>query len=162
MNQESIKLSAESRDIHLQTQKLTTATITLNTEIRKLNEESTEAARANQAAAAKTSLSTRVNVEVKLSSKPRLDGALLMKSKLLLLTTPFGMVLQYFGSEKDIFSFTRNAKTFVFATLILMAVLRLLTVVLEHSGKLMNMLPWKHTFRSRQQHPLATNRGVCV
>jgi uncharacterized phage infection (PIP) family protein YhgE len=64
MNQEANRLSAESRDIHRQTQKLATATITLNTEIRKLNEESTAAARANQDAAAKTSLSTRVNVEV--------------------------------------------------------------------------------------------------
>jgi hypothetical protein len=72
MNQEANRLSAESRDIHRQTQKLATATITLNTEIRKLNEESTVAARANQAAAAKTSLSTRVNVEVIFPQKRRL------------------------------------------------------------------------------------------
>ena len=57
-------LNAESRDIHRQTRELTSLTITLNKEIRQLNQESTEAARANQAAAAKTSRSTRVNVEV--------------------------------------------------------------------------------------------------
>jgi hypothetical protein len=64
INRESNSLNAESRDIQRQTQALAESTITLNTEIRKLNEESTAAARANQADAAKTSLSTRVNVEV--------------------------------------------------------------------------------------------------
>lgn len=48
-----------------QTQKLTENTIQLNTEIRALNEISSEAARANQIDAAKTSRSTRVNVEVR-------------------------------------------------------------------------------------------------
>jgi hypothetical protein len=72
MNQEANRLSAESRDIQRQTQKLATATITLNTEIRKLNEKSTAAALANQATAAKTSLSTRVNVEVKSAQRRRM------------------------------------------------------------------------------------------
>lgn len=63
--------------------------------------------------------------------------------KLLLLTTPFGMVLQYFTSDKDIFSFTRNSKTFVFSTVILMVVLRILALVLEHSGKIIRLVPWR-------------------
>jgi hypothetical protein len=70
------------------------------------------------------------------------------------------MVLQYFGSEKDIFSFTRNAKTFVFATLILMAVLRLLTLLLEHSGRIIKMLPWKIPFQSRRQESLTADQGT--
>ncbi|KAH4196657.1 hypothetical protein HBH98_032210 [Parastagonospora nodorum] len=118
-------LSLESNRLMAQnnTQALAEFTIAVNKEIRKLNEESTEAAGANQADAAKTSLSTRVNVE------------------LLLLPTPFGMVLQYFSSEKDIFSFSRNTKTFVLYTIILMIILCLLVVLLEHSGKLLRLSP---------------------
>lgn len=65
MTQQSNELSVKSHDIQRQTQALAESTIALNKEIRKLNEQSTEAARANQADAAKTSLSTRVNVEVR-------------------------------------------------------------------------------------------------
>lgn len=65
INHQSNELMTESRDLHRQTHKLTDEIIKLNKEIRMLNEQSTQAAQANQAAAAKTSLSTRVNVEVR-------------------------------------------------------------------------------------------------
>jgi len=55
------------------------------------------------------------------------------------------MVLQYFGSEKDIFAFNRNPKTFVLATIILMVVLRIFMLVLEHAGSLLKFMPWKST-----------------
>ncbi|KAH4071235.1 hypothetical protein HBI23_101520 [Parastagonospora nodorum] len=141
MTQRSNELNVQSHDIQRQTQALAESTIALNKEIRKLNEESTEAARANQADAAKTSLSTRVNVE------------------LLLLTTPFGMVLQYFGSEKDIFSFSRNTKTFVLSTIILMIILRLLAVLLEHSGKLLRLSPWGQPARVGRRTSSVSDQG---
>ncbi|KAH7401888.1 hypothetical protein DE146DRAFT_444682 [Phaeosphaeria sp. MPI-PUGE-AT-0046c] len=131
MDLESNVVARKSNGIQEHTQRLAESTIELNTEIRTFNEISSEAARANQADAAKTSLSTRVNVE------------------LLLLTTPFGIVLQYFGSEKDIFSFARNTKTFLVSTLILMLVLRVLALLLEHSDKLLRLSPWKLPFHHR-------------
>jgi hypothetical protein len=70
------------------------------------------------------------------------------------------MVLQYFGSDKDIFSFTRNAKTFVLATVILMLVLRLLTVLLEHSGRLMTMIPWKISVPYYRRNTSSQRRGA--
>jgi hypothetical protein len=67
---------------------------------------------------------------------------------LLLLTTPFGIVLQYFGSEQEIFSFNRNPKTFVLATIVLMLVLRLLTLSLEYGGALFKLICRKSSNRS--------------
>ncbi|KAL1793160.1 hypothetical protein ACET3X_008142 [Alternaria dauci] len=115
--------------------KMNEETSILNKEMRKLNERSTEAACMSQAEAMKTSRSTRVNVE------------------LLLLTTPFGMVLQYFGSEQDIFSFNRNPKTFVLATVVLMLVLRLLTLFLEYGGTLYARMYQKSSKQSATLSP---------
>ena len=85
---------------------------------------------------------------------------LLTSHQLLLFTTPFGMVLQYFGSEKDIFSFTRNPKSFVVATLILMLVLRILTLLLEHAEFLLRLFTWKKSpARSSQQRPSSEDQG---
>ncbi|KAF1845932.1 uncharacterized protein K460DRAFT_417114 [Cucurbitaria berberidis CBS 394.84] len=140
LNKESNSLNIESHHLSERTHELNVRTSVLNDKIRELNEKSTEAACANQAAAAKTSRSTRVNVE------------------LLLFTTPFGMVLQYFGSEKDIFSFNRNPKTFILATLILMLVLRLFTLLLEHADGLLKFIPWKPPARDGQQRPPGENR----
>jgi hypothetical protein len=69
------------------------------------------------------------------------------------------MVLQYFGSEKDIFSFTRNTKTFVLSTVILMMVLRLLALLLEHSGKLLRLSPWRRSKGIARQDSSATRQG---
>jgi hypothetical protein len=44
-----------------------------------------------------------------------------------LITTPFILALQYFGAEKDIFSFDRNPRTFSYAICVLFCVLPLLT-----------------------------------
>jgi hypothetical protein len=66
------------------------------------------------------------------------------------------MVLQYFGSEKDIFGFDRGPKTFVFATLILMIILRLMAVLLEYSGRLAGLLSRKKPVQGRQHSPGAS------
>jgi hypothetical protein len=50
---------------------------------------------------------------------------------LFLVTTPFVLALQYFGAEKDIFSFERNPRTFSYAIVILFCALPLLTYVVS-------------------------------
>lgn len=47
--------------------------------------------------------------------------------QMFLITTPFILALQYFGAEKDIFSFDRNPRTFSYAICVLFCVLPLLT-----------------------------------
>ena len=59
LNFESFKLNEESRNLNLRSSNL-------NDKLRELNEKATAAACANQADAAKTSRSTRVNVEVRI------------------------------------------------------------------------------------------------
>ncbi|KAI8935688.1 hypothetical protein NX059_007209 [Plenodomus lindquistii] len=132
LNRDSNQLSSEAHSLSQRTHDLNERTSLLNDRIRELNEMSAQAACANQAAAAKTSRSTRVNVE------------------LLLFTTPFAMVLQYFGSEKDIFSFKRNPTTFIIATLVLMLVLRLLTLLLEHPDRILGFFRGLHVKVSNQ------------
>lgn len=67
--------------------------------------------------------------------------------QLLLFTTPSQMVLQYFGSEKDIFAFDRNPKSFVLVSVILMVILRLLTLLFEHAHSLLKIVPWKESIQ---------------
>jgi hypothetical protein len=45
--------------------------------------------------------------------------------------TPFILALQYFGAERDIFSFDRNPKTFSFTICILFCALPILTYALS-------------------------------
>ncbi|KAF3034718.1 hypothetical protein E8E12_007033 [Didymella heteroderae] len=52
-------------------------------------------------------------------------------NKLFLVTTPFVLALQYFGAEKDIFSFERNPRTFSYAICILFCALPILTYCLS-------------------------------
>jgi hypothetical protein len=81
-------------------------------EIHELNRRSTGAAFANVKAAEKTSWTTMVNV------------------LLLWITAPVTLVLQYFGSERAIFSFERNPRTFGIAIVIVFSTLPLLTFAL--------------------------------
>jgi hypothetical protein len=60
--------------------------------------------------------------------------------QIILFTTPFILALQYFGAERDIFSFDRNMKNFVFCVLVLMAALRLFVVALNAPSQLRNIL----------------------
>jgi hypothetical protein len=69
------------------------------------------------------------------------------------------MMLQYFGAEKDIFSFNRNPKTFIFATLILMVLLRLMALLFEHAGKVMRFLPWNTTFKTKKHAGIELGQG---
>lgn len=115
--------------------KLNEETCRLNKEIHKLNERSTEATCANQTESIKTSHSTRVNVE------------------LLLLTTPLGVVLQYFSSEQEILFFKRSPKTFVLATIVLMLLLRLLALALQHGGTLQRLFYRKPSAAPRRSQP---------
>jgi hypothetical protein len=84
--------------------------------------------------------------------------------KLLLFTTPLAIVLQYFGSEKEIFSFDRNPKTFVLATLIVMGVLRLIALLFEHADWFLKMIPWKISQTSNQaiEKPPVERSGMAV
>lgn len=144
LNKESNRVSLESHELSEQTHRLNVRSSDLNEKLRELNEKSADAACANLAAAAKTSRSTRVNVE------------------LLLFTTPFAMVLQYFGSENNIFSFKRNPTTFVVATLILMLVLRILTLLLEHADGLIKLATSRGLMRSNKQPRVANNPGIAL
>ncbi|EUC36893.1 hypothetical protein COCCADRAFT_33883 [Bipolaris zeicola 26-R-13] len=146
---QSNQLDQESNMYHLATHKLNERmhklneeTCVLNKEMRELNERSTEAACANQAEAIKTSSSTRVNVE------------------LLLLTTPFGMVLQYFDSEAQILFFKRSPKTFVLATIVLMLLLRLLALALQHGGTLLRLLYRKPSVTPKRSQPPGQNSNT--
>ncbi|KAG9196556.1 hypothetical protein G6011_01677 [Alternaria panax] len=85
LNKDSNRINMDNHDLSERTHKLNQRTSVLSNKMREINDLSMNAALANRAAAAKTSRSTRVNVE------------------LLLFTTPLQMVLQYFDSEKDIF-----------------------------------------------------------
>jgi hypothetical protein len=67
--------------------------------------------------------------------------------QIILFTTPFILALQYFGSERDIFSFDRNMKNFVFCVLVLMAALRLFVIALNAPSQLKNML-----FSAKRKH----------
>ncbi|KAF3006042.1 hypothetical protein E8E13_010813 [Curvularia kusanoi] len=51
--------------------------------------------------------------------------------QLFVITTPLVLALQYFGADKDIFSFERNAKTFGIAICVLFSVLSVLAYVLN-------------------------------
>ncbi|CAN9438234.1 unnamed protein product [Alternaria alternata] len=141
LSQEANEHQQASHRLSERMHKMNEETSILNKEMRKLNERSTEAACMSQTEAMKTSRSTRVNVE------------------LLLLTTPFGIVLQYFGSEQEIFSFNRNPKTFVLATIVLMLVLRLLTLSLEYGGVLFKLIYRKRSNRSTTSSPSGGSQG---
>ncbi|KAJ4343973.1 hypothetical protein N0V95_006489 [Ascochyta clinopodiicola] len=81
-------------------------TNTITQETAKLNRQST-------AAAVESSRTTRINVQM------------------FLITTPFILALQYFGAEKDIFSFERNPKTFSYTICVLFCALPILTYALS-------------------------------
>ncbi|CAN9133224.1 unnamed protein product [Alternaria alternata] len=142
LSQEANEHQQASHRLSERMHKMNEETSILNKEMRKLNERSTEAACMSQTEAMKTSRSTRVNVE------------------LLLLTTPFGIVLQYFGSEQEIFSFNRNPKTFVLATIVLMLVLRLLTLSLEYGGVLFKLIYRKRSNRSTTSSPSGGSQDI--
>jgi len=48
------------------------------------------------------------------------------------ITTPLVLALQYFGAEKDIFAFERNAKTFFIALFVLLFLLPCLACFLDY------------------------------
>lgn len=77
--------------------------------------------------------------------------------QLLLLTTPFGMVLQYFDSEAQILFFKRSPKTFVLATIVLMLLLRLLALALQHGGTLLRLLYRKPSVTPKRSQPPGQN-----
>jgi hypothetical protein len=76
--------------------------------------------------------------------------------QIILFTTPFILALQYFGSERDIFSFDRNMKNFIFCVLVLMAALRLFVVALNAPSQLKNILFWA---KRKHNHTLEDTPG---
>lgn len=69
------------------------------------------------------------------------------------------MVLQYFGSDIQVFSINRSPTTFVIATLILMLVLRILTLLLEHADALFKFIVPRQLTRPKPQDPVDDSRG---
>jgi hypothetical protein len=96
------KINAESHELGRRSHEINLFTNTISQETAKLNRQST-------AAAVESSRTTRINVQM------------------FLITTPFILALQYFGAEKDIFSFDRNPRTFSYTICVLFCVLPLLT-----------------------------------
>ncbi|KAH7077048.1 hypothetical protein FB567DRAFT_534374 [Paraphoma chrysanthemicola] len=79
----------------------------------RLNRRATECTIKSQKAAEETSLTTRVNVQ------------------LLLTTTPLALALQYFCADSNIFSISRTPKTFAVCLFVLWLSLPLLTFILQ-------------------------------
>ena len=79
--------------------------------------------------------------------------------QLLLLTTPLGMVLQYFGSDQAVFSFNRNPTTFVLATIVLMLLLRVLALLFEYADVLVRLVYVKSSSRAKAPRPPVANEG---
>lgn len=92
--------------INAESQELSRRSHEVNLETAKLNRQGT-------AAAVESSRTTRINVQM------------------FLVTTPFILALQYFGAEKDIFSFDRNPKTFSYAICVLFCALPVMTYALS-------------------------------
>ncbi|OAL49237.1 hypothetical protein IQ07DRAFT_588578 [Pyrenochaeta sp. DS3sAY3a] len=101
----NLQLVSESKDLVHQTHRLHERTSLINDDIQKLQRKSTNAAE-------NTTLITRLNVVV------------------ILITTPFILALQYFGTEKPIFTkFDRSPKNFFIALCVLGSALPLLTYI---------------------------------
>ena len=96
------KINAESQDLSRRSHAVNLETNTITQETAELNRQST-------AAAVESSRTTRINVQ------------------LFLITTPFILALQYFGADKDIFSFERNPRTFSYTICVLFCALPILT-----------------------------------
>ena len=98
----AIKINAESHELGRQSHVINLLTNNISHQTARLNRQST-------AAAMESSRTTRINVQM------------------FLITTPFILALQYFGADKDIFSFDRNPRTFSYTICVLFCVLPLLT-----------------------------------
>ncbi|KAF1929712.1 uncharacterized protein M421DRAFT_91531 [Didymella exigua CBS 183.55] len=96
------RISAETQEHSRESHKVNLATNRVSQQMAVLNRKSTQAA-------VESSRTTLVNVQ------------------LFLVTTPFVLALQYFGAEKDIFSFEKNPRTFSYAICVLFCALPLLT-----------------------------------
>ncbi|UPX18038.1 uncharacterized protein EKO05_0008361 [Ascochyta rabiei] len=102
--------NSETREFSRQAQGYNLKTVRMSHSMYKLNRKSTEATEA-------TTHTTRINVQ------------------LFLITTPFFLALQYFGAEKDIFSFDRSPKTFGITCAILLCALPLAMCILGYANK---------------------------
>lgn len=118
-NQLSYKMAEVNQDIH----GLSYEMAEINRDIHVLNRTSTNAA-------VETGRTTRTNVQVgsgvSFSTMAPTDN-----SQLFGITTPLILALQYFGAEKEIFSFERNPTSFSIALCILFCVLTALTWLLS-------------------------------
>lgn len=116
------RLNSETQEHTREAHKVNLATNRVSQKMAELNSKSTQAA-------VDSSRTTRINVQVSPSSHDtrRISDT----GKLFLVTTPFVLALQYFGAEKDIFSFERNPRTFSYAICILFITLPILTYVLS-------------------------------
>jgi hypothetical protein len=110
--------------INRESQELSRLSHAVNLETNTITRETAELNRQSTTAAVDSSRTTRINVQ------------------LFLITTPFILALQYFGAEKDIFSFDRNPRTFSYTICVLFCALPILTYALS----LLNQ-SWDNFFR---------------
>lgn len=134
--------------------------VLLTKEMRKLNEKEAEATHASLAEAMKTSSSTRVNIEV--CQPGCFETYNFNVFQLLLLTTPFGIVLQYFSSEQQVIFFKRSPTTLVLATLVLMLLLRVLIVAIPYCGTSLRRIFSNTFFRKEESQSLNRDHGDSV
>jgi hypothetical protein len=68
-----------------------------------------------------------------------------------LFTTPIIIALQYFSVNGDIFSFRRNAQTFIICIVVLFTILRLFVAVVAPPDYILKLLPDRIGRRGRRQ-----------
>ncbi|KAF1845931.1 uncharacterized protein K460DRAFT_430894 [Cucurbitaria berberidis CBS 394.84] len=105
-----------------QTYDLSHQTHDISLQINKLSKRTTAIALVSQKAAEETSRTTRVNVQI------------------ILTTTPFAIALQYFCSEQNLFAINRTPKTFLICLFVLSLTLPLITFVVEQLNQFGKLL----------------------
>lgn len=79
---------------------------------------------------------------------------LLTNAKVVMITSPLLIALQYFGADRDIFHFERNTKTFLIALALLCVTIPSLTLPLSYIDRI------QQRFQSKKgRHPDADEEG---
>ncbi|KAF2022842.1 hypothetical protein EK21DRAFT_95397 [Setomelanomma holmii] len=127
----NLQLNLEHNEFNQHAHGLNLQTNLISHETQELNRRSTEAAIVNSKASEKTSWTMLVNMV------------------LLWITAPTTLLLQYFGSEKAMFSFERNPRTFLIAVVVMFTVLPLLTSAIYLFQRSHRSLLWLMGFRTK-------------
>lgn len=119
-SQLTLFLGTVGNKINRESQALSRLAHQVNLETNTITKETAELNRQSTIAAVDSSRTTHINVQ------------------LFLITTPFILALQYFGAEKDIFSFDRNPRTFSYTICVLFCALPILTYLLSLANQSWN------------------------